>query len=105
MQYAIVWEFEVAAEMRPQFLRAYGPDGEWASLFRRSPGYVGTLLLADQAQPTRFLTIDRWGSDDDYRQFLERFRADYDEIDRRCERLTCRETKLGSYWEHIAAAG
>jgi len=32
---AIVWEFIVKEEAVSAFQRAYGPDGEWAALFRQ----------------------------------------------------------------------
>ena len=35
--YIVVWEFQVKAECEAEFVTAYGPDGEWARLFRRSP--------------------------------------------------------------------
>ena len=99
MHYTYVWEFEVAAGRREEFLRCYGPDGDWARLFRRAPGYLGTRLLADTARPDRFLTIDRWRSAQEHDDFKRRFRSEYEALDRACEKLTVHEASLGAYWE------
>ena len=47
----VVWEFQVKAECVPEFVGAYGPDGEWARLFRRSPEFLGVELLGDRLGP------------------------------------------------------
>jgi hypothetical protein len=46
---AILWRYRVKPEHRGDFERAYGPDGDWANLFRRHPGYLGTELLPKSA--------------------------------------------------------
>ena len=94
-----LWEFRVSPEREQEFLAAYGPSGAWARLFREADGYVETLLLRDQSAPGRFLTVDRWASQDAHEVFLARFRAEYEALDRACESLTAQETSLGSYWE------
>jgi len=92
--FAYMWEFQVAAGCEAVFEEHYGPDGTWASLFRRSPGYVGTLLLKDATDPLRYITIDRWVSAEAYRAFRERFGREYAELDRQCEALTTAEKAL-----------
>ena len=99
-----VWEFKVLPEREQQFLAAYGPSGAWSLLFRKSAGYVETLLLQDQEIPGRFLTIDRWSSQSAHDAFLAQFRAEYEALDRACESLTQHESNLGSYWELINPA-
>lgn len=71
--YAYLWEFHVRAESRDEFERHYGPEGSWAALFRRAPGYLGTHLLRDRATDGRYLTIDRWQSEAAYRAFHAQF--------------------------------
>jgi [ribosomal protein S5]-alanine N-acetyltransferase len=100
--YACIWEFEVAPQKQAEFLRAYGPEGAWSDLFGKAGGYIGTLLLSDQCSPTRYLTIDRWRSAEAHAAFLHRFRTEYEELDKRCERFTKREASLGSYEECLA---
>ncbi len=43
--YIVVWEFQVKTECEAEFVAAYGPDGEWARLFMRSPEFLGVELL------------------------------------------------------------
>lgn len=97
--YVYVWEFTVAPGREQEFLAAYGPAGAWAELFRRSPGYIETLLLQDRVVPGRFVTIDRWSSQGAHEAFLAMYRADYEALDRACESLTQHESSLGSYGE------
>ncbi|MEZ5522022.1 MAG: antibiotic biosynthesis monooxygenase [Dokdonella sp.] len=100
--YAYVWEFEVAAESLAEFIRYYGPQGEWARLFQRAEGYLGTWLLQDEANPLRFVTIDRWQSKQLHEAFLDEFLLEYNALDEACESFTIRETSLGHF---IQSAG
>src|SRR3989442_13862477 len=56
--------FEAKAGAEEDFVRAYGPDGDWAQLFRRSGGgaYLDSQLARDIEIARRFVTIDRWAS-------------------------------------------
>jgi heme-degrading monooxygenase HmoA len=96
--FATLWEFEVAPAHQAEFIAAYGPTGAWAQLFAKADGYVGTLLLNDQNDPKRYVTVDRWMSQQAYEAFLAEYRAEYEQLDVDCERLTLREAHLGSYW-------
>src|SRR5258708_12583982 len=60
--YIVVWEFQVKAECEAEFVTAYGPDGEWARLFRRSPEFLGVELLGSVGNASRFFTLDHWCS-------------------------------------------
>lgn len=62
-RYTYPWEFLIEPTRREEFERHYGPNGTWVTLFRRSAGYRGTLLLRDRLNPLRFVTVDRWGSE------------------------------------------
>ena len=95
--YAYVWEFRVRPDKVAEFERAYGPDGDWARLFRRAAGYLDTMLLKDSVNEHRYLTIDRWRSEDDYQEFRRRYGAQYGELDRRCGGLTVQERSLGTF--------
>jgi heme-degrading monooxygenase HmoA len=92
-----VWAFSVEPLNQPRFEFLYGPEGRWVQLFRRAPGYLGTELLRDRADPTRYLTIDRWESADAFRAFQTQFASEYQELDRECEGLTARESAAGEY--------
>jgi heme-degrading monooxygenase HmoA len=95
--YAYVWEFRVPPEKRTEFEIAYGPGGPWQELFRRARGYVGTELLSDEADDTRYLTIDYWISREAFDELRSAFADEFEAIDRRCEELTSSERPLGDF--------
>jgi len=99
--YTYLWEFRIRPDRRDEFERHYGPGGTWANLFRRSRGYLGTLLLRDEADPSRFVTIDRWENAETYRAFREHFSDDYRRLDERCEDLTVDERLIGEFAELV----
>ncbi|HSJ71703.1 MAG TPA: antibiotic biosynthesis monooxygenase [Acidimicrobiia bacterium] len=85
-----MWRYRIRPEHIAEFERAYGPDGEWAELFRRGDGYLGTELVRG-ATPGEYATIDRWVSAEAHADFLDRWRDDYAALDRRTEVLTDEE--------------
>lgn len=95
--FCYIWEFLVRAESIDDFRAAYGPEGDWVMLFRQDPQYIRTELLADREDPKRFLTIDYWTSHEACISFRERFRSEFDALDKRCEDLTTKETHLGDF--------
>ena len=97
--YLCIWEFIIAEGSRNTFENYYGPGGHWADLFSMGAGYLGTELLRDRTDPNRYLTIDRWRSERDYLAFRNRFKAEYEDLDRQCEAMTIRELKIGDFVE------
>jgi heme-degrading monooxygenase HmoA len=96
---AIVWEFVASQDSISDFRRVYGPNGDWAVLFRRFPGYEGTTLLQDEARPTRFLTVDRWTDAAAFRRMKEESQPEYARLDEECRTLTSSERELGVFEE------
>lgn len=95
--FIVVWQFEVSEANVAAFEAAYGAEGSWAQLFRSSPEYRGTELLRDAYIPGGYLTIDRWTSEEAFRAFRREHDADYEKLDRQCDALTARETRIGAY--------
>ncbi len=95
--FVVVWQFEIAEEKIAAFEAAYGPQGSWAQLFRSSSEYQGTELLRDAYVAGLYLTIDRWSSEEAFRTFRRDHDADYEALDRSCDALTTRETRIGAY--------
>ena len=95
--FVVIWQFEVADEKVAAFEAAYGPEGSWAKLFRTSPNYLGTELLRDAYVPGSYATIDRWKSELDFRTFRKEHDESYEVLDRECDSLTSRETRVGAY--------
>ena len=109
---AILWRYRVKPEHRDAFEATYGPDGDWARLFRRHEHYLGTELLrsavtrhpraggdpAPNETTLEYLTIDRWRSEADFADFMTTHRADYEALDAATEGWTEEEVRLG-VWE------
>ena len=85
------------------FEAAYGPEGDWAKLFRRAPGYTRTELLKDVDTVGRYLTIDHWRSREDFWKFREAFRGEYLALDKRMAALTVLEKLIGDFEMNGAA--
>jgi len=104
MQYLIIWRYDVHPAARDAFEQAYGPNGDWAALFRASPDYLGTQLLRDVAEPDRYITIDYWRTAEAFAAFKTAWHDSYAALDDQCARLTIAETLLGNfYWQNEAA--
>lgn len=95
--YIIVWEYQVKKEKQFKFEEVYSPIGVWAKLFKKSNGYVGIELLRDNANPQRYLTLDKWKSKEEYEIFLSKWELDYKTLDERCDELTLNETLIGEW--------
>jgi heme-degrading monooxygenase HmoA len=94
---AIVWEFRILPGKKRAFEKVYGPQGDWAQLFRRAKGFVRTELLRDRNTRGQYLTIDYWQSRQAFAAFKKKKSADYDALDQKCARLTQSESKLGEF--------
>ena len=97
MAHLIVWEFRPRPGMEREFEIAYGPGGEWAALFAKSEGHLGTELFRDPLDPSRYLTLDRWVSRKAFETFRRLHSQEYEALDRRFEELTSHEAALGSF--------
>ena len=95
--FVAIWEYEVRAGCEAAFAALYGRDGEWVALFREHDGYVGTELLRDLDQASRFVTIDRWTTAESYSAFLTAAKPRYAQIDARGDALTIDERRIGTY--------
>ena len=97
MTFVRVWRYRVPAATRVEFVRRYADDGDWARLFARADGYLGTQLLQATGDDSTWLTLDRWRDEADWLAFRARHGDDYAVLDRTCEGLTSEEQDLGDY--------
>jgi heme-degrading monooxygenase HmoA len=97
MAFTIVWEFKVAPGSEAQFEQIYGPQGGWAELFRRERSFIRSELLHDMRQAGRYVTIDRWESEDAYETFRAVHEDEYQQLDECCEVLTTSEQQIGRF--------
>lgn len=91
-----IWEYSVLPDAVAAFAELYGPAGRWVEHFSAYDGFLGTELLTDASDATRFVTIDRWGRADAYHRVdtgAEAWRA----LDDEGGSLTERETFLGAF--------
>ena len=93
------WRYRVGRDAREAFERAYGPDGDWARIFARGTGYLGTELLGavdgGSEAELSYVTIDRWRERADWDAFLADHGEDYRALDRKLDPLTLEEEDLG----------
>jgi len=92
----IIWEYVVKTDYIVEFEKIYAPDGKWAELFKKGKGFVRTKLIHQLEQPQLFLTVDEWETMKDYKTFLSQWKEEYEALDKQCERLTERESCLGT---------
>lgn len=95
--FSYIWEYRVKPGSRKQFLRAYGPEGDWVRLFREADGYIRTELLCDADDPNRFVTIDRWVSSEARDKFRVSHSGEFESLDERFEALTDEERFIGDF--------
>jgi heme-degrading monooxygenase HmoA len=89
-----VWEYEVPGDRAEAFTAAYAAAGAWGELFGRAARFLSTELYRDAARAGRFLTIDRWQDEQDWRSFLAAFGSAYEALDARLEGLAAAERSL-----------
>jgi hypothetical protein len=89
-----VWEYEVPGDRTGEFAAADAADGAWGELFGWAAGFLGTELYRDTARADRFLTIDRWQDEQDWRSFLTAFGSAYESLDAQLEGLAAAERSL-----------
>jgi heme-degrading monooxygenase HmoA len=92
MSHEARFAYEVAPEQRAEFEAVYGPDGEWAELFRTGDGYLGTTL--ERTGEASYLVTDRWSTRADCERFLADNAERYEAMSRANERLYESERRL-----------
>ena len=75
-----------------------GHSGEWVRLFSQAEDYLETVLLCDADDGSKYLTIDYWSSKEARDAFRLEFAAEFEALDRRCEKLTLEERSLGDFY-------
>jgi hypothetical protein len=95
--FLVLWEFDVKQGCKERFESVYGPDGDWARLFRHDPAYQRTLLLRDPFRERTYMTCDFWENRKAYKTFLLANSDAYQALDKICEGLTSAERKIGAF--------
>ena len=94
----LAYRYRVHPDRRAAFERVYGPAGDWARLFARADGYLGTELLVSTDEPGAYLLLDRWASRAAHAAFLAAHGAEYERFGAECEAagLWAHEVRLGT---------
>ncbi|MGC2467587.1 MAG: antibiotic biosynthesis monooxygenase [Candidatus Acidiferrum sp.] len=95
--FLVLWEYDVKPGCEKVFESVYGPNGDWAQLFRREPAYQRTLLLRDPFRGLTYLTCDFWETREAYAAFRLANSLAYRALDKRCEELTLAEREIGAF--------
>ncbi len=95
--FLVLWEFDVKQGSEERFESVYGPEGDWARLFRRDPAYLKTLLLRDPFRERTYVTCDFWETREACEAFLLANSDAYHALDELCEGLTSAERKIGAF--------
>lgn len=90
-----LWRFVVPPGSEARFVAAYGPQGDWAQLFREAPGFLRVELW--RGEDGSFLTADHWQSSDDFDRFQANLGPRYDALDAALEGLAASETFIGAF--------
>jgi heme-degrading monooxygenase HmoA len=95
--FAAIFEYRVDPERAATFETTYGPSGEWAELFGRAEGYLGTDVWRDDFTPGRYLLLDRWESAAAYEEFRRAWATEYAALSEACAPLYQEETAVGRF--------
>ncbi len=95
--FVVIWEFHVKLGFEKEFEKIYGPEGEWAQFFKQGKGYLKTDLLRDVEHEQRFITLDYWNSQSDFKAFHHQRHDEYEDIDLLCDTLREREARIGGF--------
>jgi hypothetical protein len=89
-----IWRYDVAPNVRDEFVREYGPHGSWAALFAQSPEFVDVTLYANVTNAGSYLTVDRFADEDGWNQFRLEHDAEYQRLGDALQHLTIAQEEL-----------
>jgi hypothetical protein len=78
-----------------EFETLYGSEGRWASFFRHSPAYQGTLLLRDPKSSGDYVVLDVWDHPSARESYCHEHAAEYQRLDAAGAALTASERHVG----------
>lgn len=93
----IFYRYRVHAAQARAFEHAYGPQGPWAKLFARHPGYRRTRLFRHRTEPDIYVTLNVWESKADWDAARDAYREEYSGLERQLALLKIEERLLGFY--------
>lgn len=92
-----ILKYEVLENFRDDFLFAYSDSGDWAQLFAKCPGYLGTKLIVNTKNNCEFITIDYWVSEQEFTNMMSFVESEYKTLDDKCDMYTASENHIGFF--------
>lgn len=93
----VFYRYRVHPSQARAFEHAYGPNGPWAELFSRHPGFRRTRLFRHHSDPQIYITIDVWETKEAYDEFRSLNSGLYNRLDAQLAMLKLEEHLLGYY--------
>jgi len=93
----VFWRYRVHPMQARAFEEAYGPQGPWARLFAKHPGFRRVRLFKHRVDAQVYLTIDVWDSKAAWDEFRREHRDEYHQLDKQLALLKLEEHMLGFY--------
>jgi len=92
-----LWEYEVKPGCEQRFEKVYGPDGDWAQLFRNNSHYYETRLVRDGFRCEVYMTLDFWETRAAFEEFVLAHQIEYQAIDAIGDELTMKKRKTRGF--------
>jgi heme-degrading monooxygenase HmoA len=93
----IFYRYRVHPAQARAFEHAYGPNGPWAKLFARHPGFRRVRLFRHKTEPDIYVTMDVWQTKADFDAFRRLYNEEYRRLDQQLAMLKLEEQLLGFY--------
>jgi len=95
--YTVIWQYKINPAYRSEFEELYGQEGKWIKLFKQSKNFIETEFYQCKVNSERYITIDKWQSESDYKTFKIAHGEEYNALDRQADNSTNIETLIGSF--------
>ena len=93
--YCRAWKYTVTSN-QSEFENAYGRSGVWFKFFEPCEDYLGHELMKSENGKIYFL-MDKWMSKEDYENFIDNNKTDYQALQVETRDLYDEELSLGNY--------
>jgi len=95
--YTVIWQYQINPAYRQEFEALYGQEGEWIQLFKNSSEFIETEFYQCREDSERYITIDKWVSEEAYRNFKATHADEYAALDSQADESTNRESLIGTF--------
>jgi hypothetical protein len=93
----VVYEVMTQPGAGGRFELVFGPGGAWSDLFSDCPGFRGTTVLRDIADPRRYMIVDLWDSEVDRERAISEQQDAYLALEADLDAWTTTRRDLGTF--------